>query len=390
MHIAERDTQVSNKPEAAGRVRQHLVGGRLRERGLPAGRDGLGHARAQLPARRQAPRLRLPGRDLPDAAGRGHARAHLDAEARAISTASASPTARRSRSPITSRCARARRSPTGPTVHYAYHPCDSAVMSVHELAGRNYVQQERQRILMDEITSGIDELGVLLAGHKKNAYWYGSQLSIEEARKLAPYNNATSLQVCVAVLAGVDLGDGEPELGVVEPDEMDFRAQPRDLHALSWARWSGSTPTGRRCTSASGCSPRTSTRAIPGSSRTCGSSGSERASGSALCGTRSRRSRGARTPPGVSTRHLIVQRAAQQRPPERGIHADVAGRQVELVRTDDAVALRAAVRRLRAPPRRRRTPAADRPGAASTITMPSRRLRRKRTRRSISRRRRLP
>ncbi|MFK5057918.1 hypothetical protein ACI4AF_28785, partial [Klebsiella pneumoniae] len=56
-----------------------------------------------------------------------------------------------------------------PTVHYAYHPCDSAVISVHELLGRNYVQQERQRILMDDIASGgIDELGVLLAGHKKN------------------------------------------------------------------------------------------------------------------------------------------------------------------------------------------------------------------------------
>ncbi len=110
-----------------------------------------------------------------------------------------------------------------PTVHYAYHPCDSALVSVHELAGRNYVQQERQRILMDEITAGIDELGVLLAGHKKNAYWYGSQLSIEEARKLAPYNNATSLQVCVAVLSGVVWAMENPNLGVVEPDEMDFR-----------------------------------------------------------------------------------------------------------------------------------------------------------------------
>jgi homospermidine synthase len=110
-----------------------------------------------------------------------------------------------------------------PTVHYAYHPCDSAIMSVHELAGRNYVQQERQRILMDEITTGIDELGVLLAGHKKNAYWYGSQLSIEEARKLAPYNNATSLQVCAAVLAGAIWAMENPNLGVVEPDEMDFR-----------------------------------------------------------------------------------------------------------------------------------------------------------------------
>jgi homospermidine synthase len=110
-----------------------------------------------------------------------------------------------------------------PTVHYAYHPCDSAVMSVHELAGRNYVQQERQRILMDDIIGGIDELGELLAGHKKNAYWYGSQLSIGEARKLAPYNNATSLQVTVAVLSGVIWAMENPNCGILEPDEVDFR-----------------------------------------------------------------------------------------------------------------------------------------------------------------------
>ena len=110
-----------------------------------------------------------------------------------------------------------------PTVHYAYHPCDAAVVSVHELAGRNYLQQERQRLLMDEIVSGIDELGVLLAGHKKNAYWYGSQLSIEEARRLAPWNNATSLQVTVAVLAGVVWAMENPNRGIVEPEEMDFQ-----------------------------------------------------------------------------------------------------------------------------------------------------------------------
>lgn len=110
-----------------------------------------------------------------------------------------------------------------PTVHYAYHPCDAAVMSVHELAGRNYVQQERQRILMDDITAGIDELGVLLAGHRRNAYWYGSQLSIGEARKLVPYNNATSLQVTVAVLSGVVWAMENPNQGLTEPDEMDFR-----------------------------------------------------------------------------------------------------------------------------------------------------------------------
>jgi len=111
-----------------------------------------------------------------------------------------------------------------PTVHYAYHPCDDAVLSVHEMAGKAWRQQPRQRLLMDEIVSGgIDELGVLLAGHAKNAYWYGSQLSIDEARELAPYNNATSLQVTVSVLSGMVWAMENPDRGVVEPDEMNFR-----------------------------------------------------------------------------------------------------------------------------------------------------------------------
>jgi homospermidine synthase len=83
--------------------------------------------------------------------------------------------------------------------------------------------QPRKRIMMDDITAGMDELGVLLAGHKKNAFWYGSQLSIEEARKLAPYNNATSLQVTVAVLAAVVYAMENPDSGLLEPDELDHR-----------------------------------------------------------------------------------------------------------------------------------------------------------------------
>jgi homospermidine synthase len=111
-----------------------------------------------------------------------------------------------------------------PTVHYSYHPCNDAVLSVHEFAGRNWHLQERKRILNQEIIpGGIDELGVLLAGHKKNAYWYGSQLSIDEARKLVPHNTATSLQVCVAVLSGMVWAMENPQAGVTEPDEMDFR-----------------------------------------------------------------------------------------------------------------------------------------------------------------------
>ena len=108
-----------------------------------------------------------------------------------------------------------------PTVHYAYHPCDAAVLSIHELAGKSWEMQPETRLMTDEIVSGTDELGVLLMGHAKGAYWYGSRLTIEEARRLAPYNNATSLQVAVAVLAGVVWAIENPRRGVVESDEMD-------------------------------------------------------------------------------------------------------------------------------------------------------------------------
>lgn len=110
-----------------------------------------------------------------------------------------------------------------PTVHYAYHPCDDAVLSVHELAGKNWRMQEKKRLIVDEIVSGMDELGVLLMGHAKGAYWYGSRLTIEEARKLCPYNNATSLQVTVAVLAGVVWALENPNAGLVEADEIDHK-----------------------------------------------------------------------------------------------------------------------------------------------------------------------
>lgn len=37
-----------------------------------------------------------------------------------------------------------------PTVHYAYHPCDAAVASLHELAGKNYEPQGVKRLVVDE------------------------------------------------------------------------------------------------------------------------------------------------------------------------------------------------------------------------------------------------
>ena len=136
--------------------------------------------------------------------------------------------------------------------------------------GSNWRMQDRKRILMEEITKGIDELGVLLAGHKKNAYWYGSQLSI-----------AGGAQARAAQQRDLAAGDRRGArrawsgrsrtrtAGVVEPDEMDFQPHPRDLPAVPRARSSASTASGIRSSTAAGCSPKTSTRPIRGSSRTC-------------------------------------------------------------------------------------------------------------------------
>lgn len=111
-----------------------------------------------------------------------------------------------------------------PTCHYAYHPADDAVLSLREMFGSAGKAQEKFHILDEnEIVDGIDELGVLLYGHARNAYWYGSQLSIEDTRKLAPYQNATGLQVTSAVLAGMVWALENPSAGIVETDEMDYR-----------------------------------------------------------------------------------------------------------------------------------------------------------------------
>ncbi|MQB21285.1 homospermidine synthase [Agrobacterium tumefaciens] len=111
-----------------------------------------------------------------------------------------------------------------PTCHYAYHPCNDAVLSLYEMFGNGGQAQSVQHVLTeDELVDGADELGVLLYGHAKNAYWYGSRLTLEQARKLAPNQNATGLQVSSAVLAGMVWALENPDVGIVEADEMDYR-----------------------------------------------------------------------------------------------------------------------------------------------------------------------
>jgi homospermidine synthase len=109
-----------------------------------------------------------------------------------------------------------------PTVHYAYMPCHETISSLQELKARNYHMQPKIRIMYDEITSGDDILGALLMGHKYNSWWTGSILGIEEARKLVPGQNATTIQVAIGMVAAIMWMIENPKMGVRIPDQLPY------------------------------------------------------------------------------------------------------------------------------------------------------------------------
>lgn len=114
-----------------------------------------------------------------------------------------------------------------PTVYYAYRPTDAAIESMTLLDGKGdsrYPIYSEERVLKAEITEGIDELGVLLMSGRGTSLWFGSTLSIERTRALAPCNNATSLQVVSSIVAGMQWMVEHPNAGIVESDEVDHES----------------------------------------------------------------------------------------------------------------------------------------------------------------------
>jgi homospermidine synthase len=107
-----------------------------------------------------------------------------------------------------------------PTVHYAYMPCHETLSSLYELRARNYEMQPRMRIMNDDIIHGDDILGALIMGHGLTSWWTGSVLSIEEARRLVPHQNATTVQVAIGVVAAVMWALENPKEGIRFPDDL--------------------------------------------------------------------------------------------------------------------------------------------------------------------------
>jgi homospermidine synthase len=115
-----------------------------------------------------------------------------------------------------------------PTVYYCYLPCDSTVASLREFASQNYCQDNdwkphRQRIIYEnDILKGSDTLGIMIGGYDdEHVWWCGTSLNIEDARILAPLQNATTIQVAIGVVAGVCWMIENPERGVVRPEDLD-------------------------------------------------------------------------------------------------------------------------------------------------------------------------
>jgi homospermidine synthase len=107
-------------------------------------------------------------------------------------------------------------------VSLRYRPFDDGLRSTDELAGLGWVAQSSNRILRDDIKQGMDEFGVLLTGNPRGVYWFGSRLTTDDARRLAPHNTATSLQVAAGILGGLVWALSNPRAGVVEPDDLDY------------------------------------------------------------------------------------------------------------------------------------------------------------------------
>ncbi|WP_347557219.1 saccharopine dehydrogenase NADP-binding domain-containing protein [Robbsia sp. KACC 23696] len=125
-----------------------------------------------------------------------------------------------------------------PTVYYAYRPSDATLRSLAMLDAAK--SPGREHVMKAEIEDGIDELGILLISKTLPSYWLGSGLSIADARRRAPYNNATSLQVTSSIVAALRWAMHHPNAGIVESDALPHDSV-YDMTAPYWEPIYGAT-----------------------------------------------------------------------------------------------------------------------------------------------------
>ena len=69
-------------------------------------------------------------------------------------------------------------------------------------------------------------------GHAYNSWWIGSDLSIEESRRLVPHQNATTMQVAISVVAASMWMMENPAEGLLRAGRPAARLRPEGLQAV--------------------------------------------------------------------------------------------------------------------------------------------------------------
>jgi homospermidine synthase len=223
IHISERDTQVSSQPKAMNEfVNTWSIEGFYEEGTAPA-ELGWGTHERRLPKNAHTP-VGGPGNQIflaqPGIRTFVHSWVPSGGPIMGMVVRHAESFSISDHLTVWDETLEGRRAVYRPTVHYAYMPCDNAILSLYELAMRNFKLQPKLRIMSDEISTGMDELGVLLMGHALTGWWTGSQLDIDETRRLVQGQNATTLQVAASVLGGLIFMIGNPCKGILVPDEL--------------------------------------------------------------------------------------------------------------------------------------------------------------------------
>jgi len=224
IHVSERDTQISSKPRQVGEFVNTWSPAGLYEEGVAPAELGWGTHERTVPSNAlqhvEGPRnqillkskgmntsvrtwVPMPAPDTGDVIGLviRHGEAYTISDHLTVKDETGTAVYR-------------------PTVHYAYRPSDSAVVSLEELRMRHYKIHPKMRVLTDEIVSGQDILGCLLMGHDYKSWWIGSLLDINEARELVPGQNATTMQVAISLASAVQWMIKNPRKGVCVPDDL--------------------------------------------------------------------------------------------------------------------------------------------------------------------------
>ena len=205
IHCSEKDTQITNKPKEVGEfVNTWSVEG-LHEEGIAPAEMGWGSHEKWMPANAEVPnegprnqlflkqcgmntwvRSYVPGHQILGMVIR-HGEALSISEHLSVYD---------DKDP--------NKSIYRPTVHYAYMPCDQAISSLQEVRANDHQLPHKIRILKDhEIIGGSDILGALVMGHEYKSWWTGSDLNINDARKLVAGQNSTVIQVGAGMIAAI-------------------------------------------------------------------------------------------------------------------------------------------------------------------------------------------